>query len=93
MAHALIFQRPSLGSPILQRERAGWVVQFDNGRPQHADPLTGWSGGTDPISQVQVRFPSRKDAIAYCEREGHDFHVVQPARRKLLLQSYADNFR
>lgn len=33
MAHALIFQRPSLGSPILQRERAGWVVQFDNGRP------------------------------------------------------------
>lgn len=93
MARALIFQRPALASPILQRDRPGWVVQFDSERPQHADPLTGWEGGANPISQVQVQFPSRESAIAYCEREGHEFVVIEPGRRKLLLQSYADNFR
>ncbi|QQV77715.1 ETC complex I subunit [Sphingomonas aliaeris] len=93
MPRALIFQRPSLASPILQRGRPGWVVQFDTDRPQHADPLTGWAGGADPVSQVQVQFPSRESAIDYCRREGHEFTVIEPTRRKLLLQSYADNFR
>jgi hypothetical protein len=57
------------------------------------DPLTGWAGGAETQSQVNLRFPTAEAAIAYCEREGHDFKVVPAPRRKLLLQSYADNFR
>lgn len=93
MTKALIFQRPSLGSPTLQKGRPGWVVQFDSKRPQHADPLTGWAGGAETMTQVQVLFPSMAAAVAFCEREGHEFETIPPPPRKLLLQSYADNFR
>ena len=93
MARVLIFQRPCLGSPILQRERPGFVVQFDNTRPQHADPLTGWAGGAETVSQVQILCDSLGEAVAYCQREGHDFEIIPPTPHRLILQSYADNFR
>lgn len=93
MARVLIFQQPSLGSPILQRERPGFVVQFDNKRPQHADPLTGWAGGAETISQVQIPFDTLESAVAYCQREGHSFEIIAPTPHRLILQSYADNFQ
>jgi hypothetical protein len=93
MAKALIQQDQSPGSPALQKRRNGWVVAFETSRAQRPDPLTGWAGGAETQSQVNLRFPTAEAAIAYCEREGHDFKVIPAPRRKLLLQSYADNFR
>lgn len=93
MATAQIFRNPGLGSPVLQKGRPGWVVEWASDRPPHADPLTGWAGGSDPQAYVQMRFPSLDTAIDYCERQGFTFVVQAEPPRKLLLQSYADNFR
>lgn len=93
MAKAFIRQEQSLGSPVLQKGRNGWVVAFETDRAQRPDPLTGWAGGAETQSQVRLHFPTVEAATAYCEREGHDFAVIPAPRRKLLLQSYADNFR
>jgi hypothetical protein len=93
MAKAFIQQDQSPGSPVLQKVRDGWVVAFETNRAQRPDPLTGWTGGAETQSQVKLRFPTAEAAIGYCEREGHDFTVIPAPRRKLLLQSYADNFR
>jgi len=90
---ALIQQDQPLGSPVLRRGRDGWVVAFQSSRAQRPDPLTGWSGGAETQSQVSLRFPTAEAAIAYCERQGFDFELIPAPRRKLLLQSYADNFR
>jgi hypothetical protein len=93
MAVARIYRNQGLGSPVLQKERFGWVMEFASERPQHADPLTGWAGGAEPLAQVRIVFPTREAAVAYCEREGLPFAVQEDPPRKLLLQSYADNFR
>jgi hypothetical protein len=93
MAVARIYRSQPLASPVLQRDREGWTLEFASDRPAHADPLTGWAGGSDPQSYVRLAFPSREAAIAHCEREGFEFVVQDEPRRKLLLQSYADNFR
>jgi hypothetical protein len=74
--------------------RAGtWILEFESDRPKRPDPLTGWSGGADPQSQVSMSFETLEAAKRYAEREGIEYHIVPPTERKLRLQSYADNFR
>lgn len=90
---ARIFQR-SKNAMQSGTARAGeWVLQFESHRPHTPDPLTGWSGGGDPQSQVTIAFPTLEAAKAYAEKYDIPYHLVPPAERKLKLQSYADNFR
>ncbi len=93
MAFARIFRHQALASPVLQKERGGWTLEFESEQAQHADPLTGWAGGAETQSQVQIIFPTREAAIAHCDRMGVRYVVQEEPPRKLLLQSYGDNFR
>ena len=65
------------------RARAGeWRLWF---KPRHAptiDPLTGWTGGVDPLAHVTLRFPSREAAERFCTRQGIKFDARSaPPRR------------
>ena len=77
------------------KARAGkWVLEFESAARRRAEPLMGWSGGTDTQSQVRLTFATLEAAKAYAEREGvKDVHVVPASQTKLKLQSYAENFR
>ena len=70
-----------------------WVLEFESHAPRRADPLMGWSGGTDTQSQVTLTFDSFEAAKGYADRQGIAYHLVPPSERKLRLQSYADNFK
>jgi hypothetical protein len=93
MSIAVVRPNQPLGRPILQRRRPGWLVEFASERPQHADPLTGWAGGNEPESQIRLSFPSKAAAVAHCAQQALQFTVQEEPPKKLLLQSYADNFR
>jgi hypothetical protein len=90
---ARIFQRPKNAMQSGKARSDEWLLEFESGRPRRADPLMGWSGGSDPQSQVVIAFPSFEAAKAYAERNGIAYHVLPPAQPKLRIQSYADNFR
>jgi hypothetical protein len=91
---ARIFQRSKNAMQSGQARAGDWILQFENRSPHRPDPLTGWSGGSDPQSQVTIAFPSLDAARAYAERHGIAAHVVPaPPAAKLRLQSYADNFK
>lgn len=76
------------------RAKAGkWTVEFESKRPQRHDPLTGWVGNAETTTQVRLAFETKEDAIAYCEKNGFDYHLVPAPPVKLKLQAYADNFR
>lgn len=79
-ARAVIF-RPS--PPATQGGRArsrDWVLEFEPvGRPV-LDHLMGWSGGSDPLSHVRLRFPSRESAERFARRQGLDWTVIEPAQ-------------
>lgn len=70
-----------------------WMLEFERQEPQRADPLTGWNGSGDTRTQVRITFKSREDAIAYCERNSLDYHLVPATPVTLKIQAYADNFR
>lgn len=69
-----------------------WVLDYEPGAPRQVEPLMGWTSSTDMSSQVRLRFASKEQAIAYCERHGIAYEVFEekePARRTI---AYADNF-
>ncbi|MFN3370684.1 MAG: NADH dehydrogenase ubiquinone Fe-S protein 4 [Sphingomonadaceae bacterium] len=76
------------------RARAGdWVLEPEPVEPKRPDPLMGWAGSGDTAQQVRLRFPSEAAARAYAERHDLEVEVVPPAPHRLILQSYAENFR
>jgi hypothetical protein len=93
MANARIFQRPKNAMQSGRARTDNWILEFEPGEQQRADPLTGWAGSGDVNNQLRIAFPTLEAAKAYAEREGHAYHVVPAPERKLKLQAYADNFR
>ena len=96
MPTARIYQAPKSSMSSGRKGRAGrWVLEFEPAEAKRADPLTGWAGGGGDAraDQVRLAFPTKEDAIAYCEREGLKYEVVPEPPRRLQLQSYADNFK
>ena len=69
-----------------------WIVEFEPGAQVQNDSLMGWVGQGDTRNQVKIRFPSREDAIAFCEKKGLDYQVSEPKTRTTKLKSNSDNF-
>jgi len=93
MAKARIFQQ---GTPATQSGRARaeqWILEHEPREAKRADPLMGWAGSGDTAQQVRLAFPSLDAALAYAAREGLEPEVVPAPPRRLILQSYAENFR
>ena len=53
----------------------------------------GWTGSRDTRGQVELRFESKEEAVAYAERHGYAFWVQEAHRRRIRPKSYAENFR
>jgi hypothetical protein len=69
-----------------------WVLDFDPEEPRQVEPLMGWTSSGDMRQQLRLRFASKAEAIAYCERHGiayQAFDAKAPSRR---IMSYSDNF-
>jgi hypothetical protein len=69
-----------------------WVVDFDLAEPRQVEPLMGWTSSSDMRQQLHLRFATKDEAVAYCERHGVAYQVFEakaPSRRGI---SYADNF-
>ncbi len=69
-----------------------WILEFepsDAGRP---DALMGWVGSADTSKQVQLRFSSEDEAVAYAKARGLAYTVEQPKERQIKPKAYSDNF-
>ena len=69
-----------------------WVLEFDTGKAKQIDSLMGWTGSRDTRNQVQLRFDTKDEAIAYAQRHGFSFSVDEPQERVMKPKSYAENF-
>lgn len=65
-----------------------WRLRFAPRWRPEPDPLTGWTGGGDPLAQLELRFATRGAAERYCRREGVPSEIRDPsAMRKSLTPS------
>ncbi|MEN2495228.1 MAG: hypothetical protein TECD_01148 [Hyphomicrobiaceae bacterium hypho_1] len=70
-----------------------WVLEYEPLYPRSIDPLMGWNSTSDTNQQIRLQFETKTSAVAYAERNGLDFVVMEPKSRKLNLRSYSDNFK
>lgn len=76
-----------------RRANAGWILEFQPTRPPLVDPLTGWTGTTDPrASEVRIRFASRATAERFAQHNGWRYVVLPRPERRRRPKSYAENF-
>lgn len=69
-----------------------WVVELEPQTRVEPDRLIGWLGSDDTAKQVQLRFPTKEAAIAYCKREALSYSLSEPHQRIVRPKAYADNF-
>ena len=89
---ARIFQPAKTAVQSGRRKTREWIVEFEPRSRKEADRLIGWVGSDDTSQQVQLRFPSKEAAIAYCRREDLAFQVFAPRTRVVRPKAYAENF-
>ncbi|MCW9035432.1 MAG: ETC complex I subunit [Rhodospirillales bacterium] len=69
-----------------------WLLEFESTSGKQADSLMGWVGGSTTYDQVKMKFESKESAIAFAERKGLTYQVIEPKPRKVKIRNYADNY-
>lgn len=69
-----------------------WALDFAATEADRIDPLMGWTSSGDMNQQVRLFFDTKDEAIAYAQRQGLTFEVVETKERKRVIKSYAQNF-
>ena len=69
-----------------------WVLDYEPEQPRAVEPLMGWTSSGDMRQQLRLRFETREEAVAYCERHGIAYQVAAAKPVKRNIMSYSDNF-
>ena len=69
-----------------------WILEFEPASARTIDPLMGWTSSGDMNGQVRLTFETQEEAVAYAERHGIAFRLVEPKAAPMILKAYADNF-
>jgi ETC complex I subunit-like protein len=75
-----------------QANTRDWILEFEPEQARQIEPLMGWTSSGDMRQQVQLRFDTLEEAIAYCERHGIAYQVSEHKPSAPRAMSYADNF-
>ena len=70
-----------------------WVLEYEQATKRQPDPLMGWSSAQDTLNQIRLRFDSLDEAVAFAQKHGIDYQILDPQERRPRPKSYADNFR
>ena len=69
-----------------------WQLDYEPEQARVIEPLMGWTSSGDMKQQLSLHFDSKEEAIAYCEREGIAYQVIEPKVRAPRTIAYSDNF-
>lgn len=61
-----------------RRNAALWVLEFAPRARRFIEPMMGWTGSTDTLTQVRLQLPTREAAFGYSGRQGLRDDVREP---------------
>jgi hypothetical protein len=78
-AEAVAYIYKPAPSPMTSAKAAPktWRLRFERRTPPFIEPLMGYTGGDDTLTQVELSFPSLHAAIRYAERNGITYQVAR----------------
>jgi hypothetical protein len=69
-----------------------WRLDYEPEQPRAIEPLMGWTSSGDMKQQLTLHFDTKEEAVAYCERKGIPYQVIEPKESCHRQIAYADNF-
>ncbi|MBV9862266.1 MAG: ETC complex I subunit [Alphaproteobacteria bacterium] len=93
MARARILRPAKTAMQSGRAKTRKWVLEYEPETRRDPDPLMGWSSARDTLNEIQLRFDTLEEAIAFADKHGLDYTVIEPHSRTDKPKSYADNFR
>ena len=45
-----------------------WVLKFLDQKNQLRDTMMGWNGGSSTVSQIELKFSSKEEAVSYAKK-------------------------
>ncbi|HEX3860353.1 MAG TPA: ETC complex I subunit [Stellaceae bacterium] len=93
MALARIYRPAKTAMQSGRAKTSRWLLEYEPGSRRDPDPLMGWSSAQDTLNQVQLRFDTLDEAIAFAGKHGLEYTLIEPQARSVKTKSYADNFR
>lgn len=93
MALARIYRPAKTAMQSGRAKTRDWVLEYEPASRRDPDPLMGWSSAQDTLNQVQLRFHTLDEAIAFAKKRGLEYTLIEPHARTPKIKSYADNFR
>ena len=91
MRKAKIYKPSKTAMQSGKRNIKNWLLEFDT-LNTGTDPLMGWVTSKDTMSEVKLAFSEKEQAINFAKKNGIDYYVVEPKKRKIIKKSYSDNF-
>ena len=92
MALARIYRPAKTAMQSGKAKTRDWLLEFEPASARTVDPLMGWTSSDDMNGQVRLSFETSDEAIAYAERHGIAFQLIDPKPAKKIIKAYADNF-
>ena len=93
MALARIYRPSKTAMQSGRAQTRKWLLEYEPASRRDPDPLMGWSSAQDTLNQVKMRFPTLEEAVAFAQKRGLDYTIIEPHGRTPKMKSYADNFR
>ena len=90
---AKIYRPSKTATQSGQAKTSRWVLEYEADKPREIEPLMGWTSSADTRTQVKLTFATKEEAIAYAQREGLAYLVVEPHATARRPMAYADNFK
>lgn len=90
---ARIFQPPKNAMQSGRANVRRWRLEYEPAKPREIEPLMGWTSSADMAQQLSLKFNSKEEAVAFAEKEGIPYQVLEPKTRRIRPKSYADNFK
>ena len=56
------------------------------------NPLMGWQSSADFMSGHRIQFKTKEDAINFANKQGYEYFVQEPNKRKFVPKAYANLF-
>ena len=93
MALARIYRPSKTAMQAGRRQTRKWILEFEPASRRDPDPLMGWSSAQDTLNEVQLRFDTLDEAVAFADKHRLQYSIIEPHQRSPKAKSYADNFR
>ena len=46
-----------------------WVIKFTDEKNQLRDSMMGWNGGSSTVSQIELKFSTKEEAVSYAKKK------------------------